>query len=179
MKWPLVGNILDFNFKLWHSSDAPESWRHVHPKLCNINPHNITHSLIPWNLTERLFVVWISLLIVTLLSLISQIYYVINAIHQRSQPTPSHCIMCQYVECHLLILILLLPLVECWCMHMPHHPRRPSEVGHTNRGERRTNSNIIVSHATLLLYYDKSMLTIQNFVISRALWLPNVWYYGV
>ena len=31
--------------------------------------------------------------------------------------------MCQYVECHLLILILLpplllMPLVECWCMHI-------------------------------------------------------------
>ena len=36
---------------------------------------------------------------------------VINANHQRSQPTPSHCAMCQYVVCHLLILLLLMPLV--------------------------------------------------------------------
>ena len=29
-------------------------------------------------------------------------------------PIPSRCAMCQYVEC---LLLLLLPLVECWCMY--------------------------------------------------------------
>ena len=125
----------------------------IHPKLRNINLHNIIHSLISWNprgtdlrssnLTPYYH---ISLPCIT--------NFVINANHQRSQPTPSHCAMCQYVECHLLILILLLllmPLVECWCMHMPHRPGRPSGVDHTNGGERRMNSNSIVSHATLIL----------------------------
>ena len=37
--------------------------------------------------------------------------FVINTNHQRSQPTPSHCAMCQHVECYLLILILLLTLL--------------------------------------------------------------------
>ena len=51
----------------------------------------------------------------------------INANHPRSQPTPLHCAMCQNMECHLLLLLLLLmPLVECWCICLSHHLGRPS-----------------------------------------------------
>ena len=46
---------------------------HVHSKFRNINPRNITHSLISRNLNEWIFVIQILLLIVTFLSLISQI----------------------------------------------------------------------------------------------------------
>ena len=35
--------------------------------------------------------------------------FAINANHHRNQPKPSHCAMCQYVEC---LLLLLMPLVE-------------------------------------------------------------------
>ena len=47
---------------------------YTHPKLRNTNLHNVTHSLISRNPRERMFVVQISLLIVTFLSHISQIF---------------------------------------------------------------------------------------------------------
>ena len=37
---------------------------------------------------------------------------------------------------------------------------------------------IILSHATLILYYHTSMLTLLTSLLSHALWLPHVWYWG-
>ena len=60
-----------------------------------------------------MFVVQISLLIVIFLSPYTM-NFVINVNYQRSQPTPSHCAVCQYVECHFLSLVMLLmPLLKC------------------------------------------------------------------
>jgi hypothetical protein len=121
------GNISSLIHKKHHpKSHHSDIKYHIHPKPRNINLHNVTHSLISQNLREWMFVVQVSLLIVTCLSLMFM-NFVMNANHPRSQPTPSHCAMCQYVECHLLILLHLLPmpLVECWCIRPPHHARKP------------------------------------------------------
>ena len=64
----------------------------IHPKLHNINFHNVTHSLISQNLKERMFVVQISLLIVTFLSLISRNLSLMQIVQAYPHPCIAPCV---------------------------------------------------------------------------------------
>ena len=77
----------------------------IHPKLRNISLCNVPHSLISQNPRERMFLVFnltpycrISLPYITSIT--------INGNRRRSQPTPLHCTMHQYVKCLLLFLLV-------------------------------------------------------------------------
>jgi hypothetical protein len=106
----------------------------VHPKLHIINPHNVTHSLISRSPREHMFLVQISHLIVTIFFLISQI---LSLMQTTKEANPHPCIapcgnMWSVTSLFLILFLLLMPFVGCWCMRPPHRPGRPTRgVDHT------------------------------------------------
>ena len=65
----------------------------IHPKFCNINPHNFTRYLISRHPRERRFIVQISLLIITFLSLISRIFSLMQTTREvGSHPRITPCV---------------------------------------------------------------------------------------
>ena len=125
--------------------------------------------LYPENPKEGMFVVQISLLVVIFLSLIVRILSLMQTAKEANpHPHIAPCVNMWIVTlffCHLL---------NGQCMHMPHRVERPRIVDHTTPLKCCTLCYSIVSHGTLILYYHTYMLTLQNSVISRALWLPQV-----
>ena len=134
----------------------------LHPKLRDTNLHYITHSLISRNPMERM------LKSHSILSHFSPLYhkFVINANHTTKEVNPHPRIT---------------PRVNMWSVtfflffFFSYHIAQegPTGVDRTNRDERRMNSNSTVSHATRILQYQASMLTLQKSVISRAHRLPR------
>ena len=100
----------------------------IHPKLCNINLHDVTHSMISQNPTEWLFLVKIPFLIDMFLSLISWVLPLMQTIkevnpHPRIAP---HVYMWDAFFLFLFFLCFLCHLLNHWCMEMSHCPRSPS-----------------------------------------------------
>ena len=109
------------------SRDGPHQTlaRWLHPKLRNINPCNVTHSLISQNLRERIFVVQILFLIVKFFSLISQVF-AIDVKHHRGQPTPRIAPCVNMWSVFFFFVWCCCHLLNCWCMDMSHCSGRPS-----------------------------------------------------
>ena len=126
---------------------------YTHTKLRSINPHNATHYVISRNPRERIFIVQISLLIATFLSLISQFFSLMQTIKEvKPHPHIAPCIKMWSVTFLFLffffILCHLLNVGACIC-HIAQE--RPSGVDHTTSLKCCTLCYSIVSHATLVL----------------------------
>ena len=109
-----------------------------------------------------MFAVQISLLIVTFFSLISRN---LSLMHTTKEANPHPRIMScvnMWSVCHLLLL-LLMSLVECWCMRPPHRLGRASGVDHTSVGGGRTNSNC--PPISFVLFYN--ITRYANSIVSR------------
>ena len=99
--------------KIWKTKSP------IHPKLYNINLHNVTHSLISQNPRERMFVVQISPLIVTFLSLISQnlsLMQTTQAVNPHPRLTP--CVNMWSVTFLLLLFSFYLLNVDACVRHI-------------------------------------------------------------
>ena len=120
----------------------------LHPKLRNINLHNVTHSLMSRNPRERMFVVKISLLIVTFLSLISlnsSLKQTIKEVNPHSHIAPR--VNMWSVFFYFFFLCHLLNVGACVC-----HIAREGQVDHTSIGGGRTNSN--GPHISFVLFHN-------------------------
>ena len=152
-----VGRVGPNRMKMWSSMGPPN---HIHPKLRNINLHNVKHSLISWNPRERMFVVQYSLFIVTFLSLIPRNLSLMQATKEvNPHPRIAPCVNMWSVFffsffsflCHLLNVGTCVP---------PHRPERPGGVDHTSvLGDKKHIQivlasplcHFVMSHATLFL----------------------------
>ena len=93
----------------------------VHPRLRNINPQNVMHSLISRNPRERMSVVQISLLIVTFLPLVSRILSSMQATKEvNPHPRIAPCVNMWSVAFFLLLLLLLSSLLLLFVFFLCH-----------------------------------------------------------
>ena len=137
----------------------------LHPKLHNINLYNVTKTLISRNPRERMFVVQISLFIVTLLSPLSLNLSLLQTTQEvNPHPHIAPCVNMWCVTFLIFFFFFLCHFVECWCMRSPHRQGRPSGVDHTSVTDRRTNSNY--PHIVFVSFHNVTCYT-YSIIVSH------------
>ena len=135
----------------------------VHPKLRNTNLHNVTHSLISRNPRKLMFVVQISLLIVTFLSLISQNMSLMQTT-QEGNPHPHMAPCVNMWSVTFLLYFFLCHLLNVGgCIYHIAREGQDCGVDHTSVGDRRTNSNY--PHISFMLFHNVTCYT--NSIVSH------------
>jgi hypothetical protein len=123
----------------------------------------MSHSLKSQNPRERIFVVQISLLIVTFLSLISPNLSLMQTTKEvNPHPDMAPCVNMWSVSFSFSFLFFFL----CHLLNvgsLPHRPGRPSGADHTIVGDMRTNSNCL--HISFALLQNATCYT--NSIASR------------
>ena len=136
----------------------------VHPKLRNINFHNVTHSLISQNPRERMFTVYISLFIVTFLSLVSQNLSLMQITQEVNPHTCSAPCVNMWSVTFLFLFFFLCHLLDVGAR--VHHMTREGQVEwtyHTSVGDGRTNSKW--PHISFVLFHTVTCYT--KSIVSR------------
>jgi hypothetical protein len=134
----------------------------VHLKLCNINLHNVTHSLISWNLREWMFLVQISLLTVTFHSLIPRNLSLMQTTKEvNPHPRIASCVNMWSV--FFFFFFFLCPLLNVGACVF--HIAWEGQVEWTTLGvgDRRTNSNC--PHISFVIFHSVTCYT--NSMVSR------------
>ena len=151
--WPMKKGHLPWADFMVHGVNWPNV-NLLHPKLRNIHPHNVTCSLISRNPRERMFVVQISLLIVTLLSLISWILSLMQITKEVNRhPHIAPCVNMWSVT-FLFFFFFFSSYATCWMLVHAYAtlPRKAKWSGphHNTPLKCCTLCYSIMSHATLI-----------------------------
>jgi hypothetical protein len=126
----------------------------LHPKLCNIDFHNVAHFLVSWNSRERIFCSSNFTPYCHIFSLISWNLSLMQTIKEvNPHPYIAPCVDMWSVTFFFFFLCHLLYVGACVC----HIAQEAHEVDHTSVGDRKTYSKC--PHISFVLFHNVTCYT--------------------